>query len=172
MRLSTTKFTNATGRNVQDAKQKKKSAKKNDRLYILMRRDLASLNPGKAVAQGAHAATKFMDDVYRWGRTGNEKARHWVDRMEKWLGNRGFGTKICLSAGSVPMPGDKDELYVLEGVVKQAREQGFPTGLVLDPTYPLVDGSACHLIPVVTCAYVFGDAEELAPLLGTFRLMS
>ena len=34
-------------------------------LYILMRDDLESLNTGKAVAQGAHAANQFMFNMER-----------------------------------------------------------------------------------------------------------
>ena len=34
-------------------------------LYILMRTDMDSLNPGKAMAQASHASNAF---VYRWGK--------------------------------------------------------------------------------------------------------
>lgn len=134
-----------------------------DRLYIIMRRDLDSLNPGKAVAQGAHAATMFLSAA-------QNNAKYEYGRVVKWLGKRGFGTKICLAAGG-PRPGNKDESWILEAVVKQAKEAGHLAGLVKDPTYPLRDGSVTHLIPVITCAYVFGGAQELKPILGNMSLM-
>lgn len=149
---------------------------KNDRLYILMRRDMASLNPGKAVAQGSHAATKFLYHVNTTAAAvgpehKDHPARQWMNRVNEWLGKRGFGTKICLAPGG-PTPGGKDESWILETAVKRAVAKGYPAGLVKDPSYPLKDGSVTHLFPVVTCAYIFGDKEGLAEILEHMSLMA
>lgn len=125
-----------------------------DRLYILMRTDMASMNPGKSVAQGCHAATKFIFDTI--GKT------KWNDRMMTWRGKRGFGTKICLGISSQEH---------LEFLVNEAKSHKFPSGLILDLTYPLRDGDTTHLIPVVTCGYIFGSATELDDILGDKQLM-
>lgn len=121
-----------------------------DRLYLLMRTDVPELNPGRAVAQGAHAATKFLLET--------QNDPRWRGRVADWAGDRGFGTKISLDA--------KDEPTV-SALVAKAKELGFPAGLVVDPTYPLKGGSAAML----TCGYIFGDVRALRPLLGRLPLL-
>jgi hypothetical protein len=141
-----------------------------DRLYIIMRRDLASLTPGKAVAQGSHAATKFLYDVFALKDIEGTIFENIPARVGKWAGKRGFGTKICLAAGG-PIPGGKDESWLLDVVVKAARGKGCMAGLVKDTSYPLRDGSVTHYFPVVTCAYAFGSKHELGTILGEMSLM-
>lgn len=86
----------------------------NHRLYILMRNDLPSLNPGKGMAHAAHAANQFTF----------EYPKH--PRVKEWQRDaNGFGTTICLSANKVQ----------LEEVVKAAKKKGWPAGLVYDPEY-------------------------------------
>jgi peptidyl-tRNA hydrolase len=83
------------------------------RLYILVRNDLPSMNPGRAMAQAAHAANQL---VFEHG-----KDRRIVD----WQEDRGFGTTICLSA-------DKQTIY---SIIKRAQKRKHLVGLVYDPTY-------------------------------------
>lgn len=121
-------------------------------LYILMRSDLESLNPGKAVAQGAHAANQFV---------------HYVDVSDplygQWANSTpdGFGTTITLD-----VTGD-----ILPMVVEFAKQAGFYAGVTHDPSYPLRDGAVLHLLPLDTCGYIFGDKENLKPLLMQFELL-
>ena len=117
-------------------------------LYILMRDDMESLNPGKGMAQSAHASNIFM--------IANIKD----DGFRRWAGERGFGVTIVLAA-------NVDQ--ILEKY-KLAKKSGFKTGLVRDETYPLTDGDTLHLLDIVTCGYVFGDRDELQSILGDLEL--
>jgi peptidyl-tRNA hydrolase len=129
-------------------------------LYILMRTDMASMNPGKAVAQGAHAANMFGELMAR-RRESPAKGDHTIKQFAQWQDNRMFGTTITLSVN----------LEQLMAKVEQAITAGFVSGVCYDPTYPLRDGDYTHLIPVNTCGYVFGSKEELSSILGDLELM-
>jgi peptidyl-tRNA hydrolase len=122
-------------------------------LYILMRTDLASMNPGKAVAQGAHAANQFTDSVG----VDEEQFKLWVGET-----NSGFGTTITLGVTGAQ----------LAHKVNLASLLGFPAGVTHDPTYPLRDGAVTHLIPLDTCGYVFGFPDDLRAILGDLELMA
>ena len=118
-------------------------------LYILMRTDLASMNPGKAVAQGAHAANLFMHHTPH------------TPAYKAWIAEgHGFGTTICLGVTEKQM----------RAAVRMASRLDFPADIVHDHTYPLRDGDTLHLIPLDTCAYVFGTKDDLAPILGHLSL--
>ncbi len=106
-------------------------------LYILMRTDMESMNAGKGMAQAAHAANQFVS-LFGSGQT--EGYVDWVHSAD------GFGTTIVLSVF-----GETELRYYLENALKL----GHPSGIVFDSTYPIVDGSAIHSIPVHTCGYVF-----------------
>lgn len=106
-----------------------------------MRNDLDSLNPGKAVAQGGHAVSKFCKAMY----TTNHKFKR---EFKKWEGGYGFGTKVTLSA-------DFEQINDILG----RNQDEYPMDIVLDPTYPLQDGKVTHHIPLHTCAYVFAPAR-------------
>ena len=124
-------------------------------LYILMRTDMASLTPGKACAQAAHAANLFVERARLI--TGDYDFEMW----KVWKGSQGFGTTIVLAV--------RDE-QELRAISKKADEIACRTWLVLDPTYPLQDGNCKHEIPVVTCGYVFGPRNVLEPILGYLGL--
>ncbi len=108
------------------------------RLYILMRTDLDSMNPGKGMAQAAHAANAFMKD----------HGDVTVPGVEEWVNEtpQGFGTTITLA---VP------DAKTLEDTVALAKVYGFPADVIHDPTYPVRDGGVVHLLPLDTCGYVF-----------------
>jgi len=126
-------------------------------LYILVRNDLPSLNPGKAMAQAVHAGHLFS-------------AKYHEDKAYKeWAGDRGFGTTVTLSA-------DFHDINRLIG--------GQPSGgWVMDPTYPITvprdtmefvnseklsapahytkDGKSVVLCRKEdTCAYLFGERSQ------------
>jgi Uncharacterized conserved protein len=122
-------------------------------LYILMRTDLASMNPGKAVAQGAHAANQciatLMDPSDR-------------DLYEEWVAqtSKGFGTTVTLGVNA-------RQMYE---TISIARELGFHAGVVHDPTYPLRDGDVVHYLPLDTCGFVFGRKSHLTGVVGDLPL--
>ena len=152
----------------------------NPYLYILMRNDLDSLNPGKMVAQGAHAANQFtfqMGHLERWlARTQDStldppeapvplvKQRQWR-LYDQWVGSTksGFGVTITLGVTEA-------QLRAVVGHIK-AVDGPMCADITHDPTYPLVDGKITHLIPLDTCGYVFGEKDELRIVLGQFNLL-
>lgn len=118
-------------------------------LYILMRNDIASMNPGKAMAQASHASNAFVS---------NAEPAYNVDEklFEQWQQStpQGFGTVLVLGVTEAQM----------RTAVKVAESCGidkFPCDIIHDPTYPIQDGDTVHHIPLDTCAYVFGDKEDL-----------
>ena len=119
-------------------------------LYILMRTDMDSMNPGKAMAQAAHAANQFRHEHE------GVDLRKWENETRK-----GFGTTIVLGVGS------EEEL---QNCIEDAQQDSIAAGIVHDPTYPLKDGTCLHLIPVNTCGYVFTTPDKLPFTLGLLRL--
>ena len=129
---------------------------KNPAFYILMRGDMDSLNPGKAVAQGTHAQSVFDQDML--DPTIPDAVRH---LYVQWLAQGGkFGTAITVEV-------DERQLHQ---VVEFTQRAGYPAAVVLDDSYPIQDGRTLHLFPVHTCGYVFGDKDELAAILRQFDL--
>jgi len=154
---------------------KTKKTKIEYRLYIMMRSDLASLNPGKAMAQAAHAA--------------NSLTAEWPDSLGvKEYSNRDtpFGTAIVLSV-------DKDTL--LDRIKRAQMRMGtVPYGPVWDTTYPFNttteiaalipkrtltaptivkdDGRAVCFRKEITCGYVFvaAGSTDAAELVGDLPL--
>lgn len=143
-------------------------------LYILMRSDLDSLNPGKMVAQGAHAANQFAFEMVKVRQSINrlKELEADLDRNElrklalfnQWETStpQGFGVTITLDVTGTILP----------LVVEAAQRMDLPAGVTHDPSYPIRDGEITHLIPLDTCGYVFGDKDELRVLLGQFDLLA
>lgn len=143
-------------------------------LYILMRSDMDSLNPGKAMAQAAHAASLFahdMETIINYDKDYNVEenvtrstdilnirknvyTKYIIDLYAEWLANTGtFGTKIVLDCASE---------WDLLSTCKAFDESEFAlTNVVKDPTYPVKDGDVTHLIDISTCGYVFLDKDLL-----------
>ena len=119
-------------------------------LYILMRNDMDSMNPGKAMAQASHASNQFVatlpTDAY--------------DIYNEWLQCNGFGTVLVLEVTEAQM---RTSVAVADAL-------DLVSGIVHDPTYPLRDGASTHFIPVDTCAFVFGNKEDCTPVVGNFEL--
>lgn len=119
-------------------------------LYILMRNDLASLNAGKAVAQGTHAANQMVAELRRRqlhsSMTPAASSVHAALNIWEKEAN-GFGTCIVLAVNEKQM----------RSSVAKALDDALPShaGICHDPSYPLMDGKTLHLLPVDTCAYVF-----------------
>jgi len=84
------------------------------RLYILIRNDLPSLNPGKAVAQASHAVSQFMTKFPK-------ESKKWCSEAD------GFGTTITLEG----------ELNDIQNFMAHTvYHKGFCCGDIEDPTYP------------------------------------
>lgn len=115
------------------------------RLYILVRTDIPCGNPGKLMAQAAHAGTQFVFDVLDLE---GDHGLRMAELMHDWRaeGGGGFGTKITLSA---------TEDQILE-VVNSMEEKGIQAGLVVDPTYPMTNWFGEFFTrSELTCGYVF-----------------
>lgn len=126
-------------------------------LYILMRTDLASMNPGKAVAQGAHAANQCVFEALKGGHDPvMALLREWEAQT-----SAGFGTTITLGVNG----------QQLAQTISLAQALGFHAGVTHDPTYPLVDGQVVHLLPLDTCGYVLARKDDMSFLLGNYSLM-
>ncbi|MBR19895.1 MAG: hypothetical protein CMA64_07100 [Euryarchaeota archaeon] len=118
-------------------------------LYILMRTDLDSMNPGKAMAQASHASNAFVHNAEPGYNVDEELFNAWQQST-----TQGFGTVLVLGVTEAQMR-TAVEVAGSFGVDK------FPCGIVHDPTYPLQDGDTTHSIPLDTCGYIFGEKDDL-----------
>lgn len=115
-------------------------------LYILVRTDMASMNSGKAIAQGSHASNAFVHLV-------NELAEHkHAQAATDWQKQtfQGFGTVLTLGVNEKQMR-DVDEVF---------QELGYIANIVNDNSYPLVDGDVVHFLNIDTCSFVFVPDKE------------
>jgi len=126
-------------------------------LYILMRNDLASMNCGKAIAQGSHASNAFVhhyNEVMGYVSTdlGNEKIEELNKSFHKWCNSttQGFGTVLVLEGN----------FNNIKKTIDTMNRLGYISRTVFDPTYPIIDGSVLHQIPLETCGYVFVENKE------------
>lgn len=88
------------------------------RLYLLMRSDLESMNPGKGHAQAAHAqrhADHLIKDKVVFGTTWAEHYGKWCDQTDQ-----GFGTTIVLET-------DGDFMHA---AVQLLHKANIPSGVV------------------------------------------
>lgn len=137
-------------------------------LYILMRTDLASMNAGKGMAQASHASNAFWKHINdKFFNADEIKVGSYTETVR--LANiwqletpQGFGTVLVLGVNEIEM----------RTAVDVADKVGYVSGVVHDPTYPLVDGDFCHFLPLDTCGYIFGDKNDtlLGAVVGNFPL--
>ena len=129
-------------------------------LYILMRTDLDSMNPGKAMAQASHASNAFVSNAEPGYNIDEELFNAWQQSTPQ-----GFGTVLVLGVTEAQM-------RTAVSVAESFGVDRFPCDIIHDPTYPLQDGDTTHLIPVDTCGYIFGDKEDplLESILQNFEL--
>lgn len=135
-----------------------------------MRNDLPSMTTGRAMAQASHAANAF---VFGFGDRKDVKA--WQKETKQ-----GFGTAIVLSASMLeiqtiflnlsephdyvtdPEYGIKVNTEILELVDLNRIQDG--------KTIYNDDRSVIIFKEEITCAYIFGDKDGLAPILGHLKL--
>jgi len=110
----------------------------------MMRNDLVDLNPGKAMAQAAHAANQFIHSFVpneQW--TGTNSVEAW---LKKWQNQaQGFGTTIVLSASKSQ----------IQQIIPLAISEGYLADFTFDTSYPIKDGNDTITVNAMTCAYVF-----------------
>jgi peptidyl-tRNA hydrolase len=144
-------------------------------LYILMRTDLPSMNPGKAMAQASHASNAFINNYT------NEVSSHCGPNIGIWQKDtqQGFGTVLVLAVTGPE----------LKAAMKTATDLGIPSDVVIDPSYPYrVNGEIAKLLDPqneyegnkeytlyrseFTCGYVFGDKDcsLVKNVVGSFKL--
>jgi peptidyl-tRNA hydrolase len=120
----------------------------NPRLYIVVREDIADLNPGKMAAQTAHAQADF--DHYISSNCNNDVDIDdcLCEAVSKWKEERNFGVTLVLSA-------------TLENI-NQIKQQIVYADCVVDPTYPWRNWyGKTFVTDEITClwAFVWTDQE-------------
>lgn len=114
------------------------------RLYIIMRRDLWDMNPGKGMAQAAHAQADFDAHLFPLD---IPDAGEFQAAVMTWRENRNFGTTLVLHE-----PLDKFGLISMNVA---------HWGFVTDPTYPYRNYyGEVFTRSEVTCMWVFVYTEE------------
>jgi peptidyl-tRNA hydrolase len=108
----------------------------------MMRNDLVDLNPGKAMAQAAHAANQAVAAASKAGLNEGLMKK----QMQEWLNQaQGFGTTIVLSA-------TKSQI---QQIIPLAISEGYLADFTFDTSYPIKDGTDTITVNAMTCAYVF-----------------
>jgi len=113
-------------------------------LYIIMRSDIPDMNPGKAMAQAAHAQSDFdakMLEVAKNPEVEASRKELLLDYAE-WTEDRNFGRTIVVSA-------TEDEIDRISYAGKVA-------GFTVDPTYPWRNyWKEVFVTDEVTCGWIF-----------------
>jgi len=116
-------------------------------LYILMRTDLESMNPGKAMAQASHAYGAAKCRI----KQNVAMQKSWLAWMDQTP--QDFGTTLVLG-------GNEEEIdRAITFAQRWLNSSCNVAGWVMDPTYPVRDGAVTHLLHVNTCGFVFGDKD-------------
>lgn len=142
-------------------------------LYIIMRSDMASMNPGKAMAQASHAANAFVHETKQKFENGETLPGDAISLFDSWVNSteQGFGTVLVLSADSYDSEKYDtqtdffyDMVQELDGMTCDGDDSDsssfIAANIIIDPTYPIRDGSTTHYLEVDTCAYVFVDQDN------------
>lgn len=110
-------------------------------LYILMRSDIQDMNPGKAMAQAAHAQADFDEwasELMDW----SDHSQDILDQVDVWREDRSFGRTLVLSATKAK----------IEAVAMSTQY----AGITVDPTYPWHNYYGdLFLSNEVTCGWLF-----------------
>lgn len=114
----------------------------NPRLYIVVREDIADLNPGKMAAQTAHAQADFDAHV---------ETQYLDDQFQSahiaWCETRNFGVTLVLSTTL-----DK---------IKEIKQRIAHSDYVVDPTYPWRNWYGKTFVTnEITCLWAFVWTEQ------------
>lgn len=157
---------------------------KDYRLYILMRTDLPSMGPGRAAAQSSHATSAFTKTFGPYSKLGRQEVKDWM-RMTK----QGFGTAIVLGVTKAQIEDIFNRSPIKDWIMKEkvydpdyTIRVNYEIADLLDQNY---DSRKCNFKinfslsddktavisrSEMTCAYVFGDKEDLIECLGNLPL--
>jgi peptidyl-tRNA hydrolase len=130
-------------------------------LYLIMRNDIASMNPGKLAAQASHGSNAFVHHFHAYSQEQNMKPatdKHYAQFVINTFGfnewenatPQGFGTVLVLEA----------KMHEIYAASQSMGAHGYVSGIIHDPTYPILDGEVVHHIPLDTGAYVFVPNKE------------
>lgn len=125
--------------------------------YVIMRTDLASLNPGKAMAQAHHN----YGALKRAARLSPDEKL--TKQFLKWqeISRQDFGTVVTLGGNEREI---NDALEYVERINAHVL-----SGWVWDDTYPFRDGDVTHSIRLNTNAFVFGTKLHCEDIVGGFE---
>lgn len=153
-------------------------------LYILMRNDMKSMNPGKAMAQASHASNAFIAYMEKSGKLADYLTDKKGSLCRLWQKEtpQGFGTVLVLGV-------NEEEMH---HTIDHAGRNNFVSDIVTDPTYPTLEkfGPFSEIVGKLiglfglklrrsvtfssedTCAYIFGDRNDpiLKAILSDFDL--
>lgn len=126
-------------------------------LYIIMRSDIADMNPGKAMAQAAHAQADFDEWVQMLDAGVSPQYKEIISAILEWKDGRSFGRTLVLS-------GTQEQIKAFDAV-------GSFCGITVDPTYPWRNYyGEVFLSNEITCSWAFvcdlnpEDKEQLSVL--------
>ena len=153
-------------------------------LYILMRTDLPSMNPGKAMAQASHASNAFMFNATNEFRSKPEDTPLVIQHAINWSSetDQGFGTVLVLGATMDDIVKVREFDVLNTATDLESGRMNILFEEVIDPTYPyivnleiidLIEGKYHTAEPhelesgdfacfrkEVTCAYLFADKNN------------
>jgi len=122
------------------------------RLYIVMREDLWDMNPGKGMAQAAHAQADFDTYTENHYKDGDFRSAH-----IQWCEDRNFGVTLVLSA-------EWESMCDIQESVEHS-------GMVVDPTYPWRNYyGKTFTTAETTCMWVFPVTDKEIEYMRQFTL--
>lgn len=125
----------------------------NATLYIIVRRDMASMTPGRVAAMASHATSymnKCTNEYESTFRKTSKVFNEWIQETDQE-----FGTAIILETHN--WEAFKEGMYEEIECLCTLGKKGELCGIVNDPTYAVRDGQIIHFLPVETCAFVLCD---------------
>jgi hypothetical protein len=169
----------------------------NPYLYLIMRGDMPSMNPGKLAAQAAHGASMFHERARNFRDTVTDTyhmpSSHWFVGYNDWVRcAKDFGVTIVLTA-------TKQEIMTIQSRTLDGRfNEGndFVCDTIVDPSYPftmdteiyeyvrssteegflfqnvsdLGNGKTFATRNEMSGFWIFGEKEQLVPYIGHLKL--
>lgn len=122
------------------------------RLYIVMREDISDMNPGKAMAQAAHAQADFDTYIENNYTDDNLRSAHL-----SWCEDRNFGVTLVVSA-------QLNQMHEIRTTMKHS-------DITVDPTYPYRNWyGKLFTAEEVTCAWAFAYTDQDIEFMQQFAL--
>lgn len=122
-------------------------------LFILSRVDMASMNPGRAIAQASHATCQFEACARGYAPGDYVMDQELFDEgVDEWRKEAdSFGTAYVY---------ETDLAGLQEAVV--GMDFAYASQITVDPEYFVRDGEVLHrLTDVPTCGWIFGETSKI-----------